>query len=320
MNRMRAVVFDGELAVREDYPVPDYPPGWARIRVITAGICQTDLEILRGYMGFRGVLGHEFVGRVEACGDTSWIGKRVVGDINAACGTCEWCAAGLGRHCPSRTTLGIDRLDGCMADFCVLPVRNLREVPAAIPDTKAVFTEPLAAACEILEQLTIDPSHRVAVLGDGRLGILCAWVLTTTGADVTLVGHHADKLSTAAWRQLRCVTRLDDIGERVDVVVDATGSIGGLTEAMQICRPRGTIVLKSTVASKDPINLASLVIDEITLLGSRCGQFADALAIMETCPDVPLERLISARFPIEEALTAFNEALYGKPLKIILDV
>lgn len=317
---MRAVVYDGELAVREDCPVPDFAPGWARIRVSKAGICQTDLEILKGYMGFSGVLGHEFVGTVDACGDSSWIGKRVVGDINAACGECAWCAAGLGRHCPSRTTLGIDRLDGCMADFCVLPVRNLLEVPSVISDNRAAFTEPLAAACEILEQLTIDPSQRVVVLGDGRLGILCAWVLTTTGADVTLLGHHPDKLSTAAWRHLRCVTHPDDIGDRVDVVVDATGSIQGLKDAMQLCRPRGTIVLKSTVASKDPVNLAPLVIDEITLQGSRCGQFSHALALMETWPDVPLERLISASFPIDEALTAFDEALYGKPLKIILDV
>ena len=194
---MRAVVFDDTLSFRTDYPVPDCPPGWARIRVMEAGICQTDLEIIKGYMGFQGILGHEFVGIVDACDDPTWIGQRVVGDINAACGACAWCARDLGRHCPSRRTLGIDRLDGCMADLCILPVRNLLEVPAAIPDNRAVLTEPLAAACEILEQLPVDSSHDVVVLGDGRLGILCAWILTTTGAKVTLVGHHHRKLESA---------------------------------------------------------------------------------------------------------------------------
>lgn len=316
---MRAVVFDGELLFRKDYPVPNFSPGWARIQIKKAGICQTDLEIMKGYMGFSGVLGHEFVGIVEACDDSAWIGKRVVGDINAACGECEWCKSGLGRHCPSRTTLGVDRLDGCMADFCVLPVRNLMEVPAAISDNKAVLTEPLAAACEILEQLRIEHSRKVVVLGDGRLGILCAWVLITTGADVTLLGHHPDKLETAGWRNLKCITGLDEIQNRADIVVDATGSAQGLKDAMQICRPRGTIVLKSTVASRDAINLSPLVIDEITLLGSRCGQFSDALAIMQTYPDMPLERLISASYSIEQARAAFDEALHGKPLKITME-
>ncbi len=316
---MRAVVFDGELIFRQDYPVPDFGPGWARIQVKKAGICQTDLEIMKGYMGFSGILGHEFVGVVEACDDSVWIGKRVVGDINASCGECEWCKSGLGRHCPSRTTLGIDGLDGCMADFCVLPIRNLLEVPVAISDNRAVLTEPLAAACEILEQLEVKDSQKIVVLGDGRLGILCAWVLITTGADVTLLGHHPDKLKTAGWRNLKCITGLDEIQNRADIVVDAAGSAQGLKDAMQICRPRGTIVLKSTVASRDAINLSPLVIDEITLLGSRCGQPSDALAIMQAYTDMPLEKLISASYPIEQARAAFDEALYGKPLKIVIE-
>lgn len=319
---MRAVVFNGELAFREDYPVPDLRPGWARIQIKKAGICQTDLEIMKGYMGFNGVLGHEFVGIVEACDDSSWIGKRVVGDINAACGRCDWCKAGLERHCPSRTTLGIDRLDGCMADFCVLPVRNLLEVPPEIPDDRAVFTEPLAAACEILEQLNVKYTYKVVVLGGGRLGILCAWVLITTGADITLLGHHPDKLEIAGWRKLKCecVTRLDKINDQAYLVVDATGSTQGLKDAMKICKPRGIIVLKSTVASKDAIDLTPLVINEIALIGSRCGRPSDALKIMQRCPDMPIERLISARYPIEQARSAFDEALYKKPLKIIIEL
>jgi alcohol dehydrogenase len=315
---MRAVVFDGELTVRTDYPIPDFGSGWARIRIRKAGICQTDLEIMKGYMGFKGVLGHEFVGVVEACDDSSWIGKRVVGDINAACGKCEWCSNGLERHCPSRTTLGIYGLDGCMADFCVLPVRNLIEIPGGMSNTRVVLTEPLAAACEILEQLQIDHSHEVVVLGDGRLGIMCSWVLITTGAKITLVGRHRHKLKIAEWRHLKCITRVDDIQNRVDIVVDATGSARGFDDAVRICKPRGTIVLKSTVASKETINLSPLVVNEITLLGSRCGQLSDALAIMRTYPDMPLERLISACYPLEEARSAFDRVLNKKSLKVML--
>ena len=317
--KMRAVVFDKKLLMMTDYPLPVAGPGWARIRIQKAGICQTDLEIMKGYMGFRGVLGHEFVGIVDACESSVWLGKRVVGEINAACGECDWCRRDLGRHCPNRETLGIDRLDGCMADYCLLPLRNLLKVPADISDDRAVLTEPLAAACEILEQLPIKASQKIVVLGDGRLGILCAWVLSTVGRDVTLLGHHPEKLQTAAWRELKTAARLTDIRNQADVVVDATGSAGGLKDALQICKPRGTIVLKSTVASPGELNLAPLVINEITLVGSRCGQFKDALQIMQNFPDMPLERLITARFPIEQAPEAFAMALHAKPLKVILE-
>ena len=316
---MRAVVFDQELRFNDHYPVPDPPSGWARIRIHQSGICQTDLELTRGYMGFRGVLGHEFVGTVDACEDASLRGKRVVGEINAACGICEWCARDLGRHCPNRRTLGIDRLDGCMADYCLLPIVNLLEVPAEISDDRAVLTEPLAAACEILEQLEISAGGKIVVLGDGRLGILCAWVLSSVNPNVTLIGHHPEKLAKAAWLTLRTARQPQEIDAPVDIVVDATGSGRGLSDAMQLCKPRGTIVLKSTVASQGSLNLAPIVINEITLLGSRCGQFKDALDIMQRFPDLPLERLISSRYPAEQAEAAFDEALHHKPLKVIIE-
>ncbi|MDP2268502.1 MAG: alcohol dehydrogenase catalytic domain-containing protein, partial [Deltaproteobacteria bacterium] len=182
---MAAAVFDGRLRHVTDYPMPARKPGWALIRVHTAGICGTDMEVMRGYLGFRGVLGHEFIGVVEESDDPVWTGRRVVGDMNAACGRCEWCARGLGRHCPHRTTLGIVNHDGCFADYCVLPVANLLEIPATIPDERAILLEPLSAACEILEQLPVRGEERILVIGDGRLGILCAWALATVASDVT---------------------------------------------------------------------------------------------------------------------------------------
>ncbi|MBT4511255.1 MAG: alcohol dehydrogenase catalytic domain-containing protein, partial [Chloroflexi bacterium] len=208
---MRAVIFDGKLKYITNHPIPDIPAGWARIRVQMAGICKTDMEIIKGYMGFTGILGHEFIGIVENCEDSTWIGKRVVGEINAACGKCDLCDIGLGRHCPNRTTLGILDLNGCMADYCVLPIANLREVPPQISDDRAVFTEPLSAACEILEQLKPERWERAIVLGDGRLGILCVWVLSTVLSDVTLIGHHPEKLKLAQWCHLKTADNIDEI-------------------------------------------------------------------------------------------------------------
>ncbi|MFH1383230.1 MAG: alcohol dehydrogenase catalytic domain-containing protein [Chloroflexota bacterium] len=320
ISAMRAVVFDGQIRYVEDHPVPFLRPGWARIRVKQAGICQTDLEITRGYMGFKGVLGHEFVGTVSDCADPAWLGKRVVGEINAACGQCDWCTSGLGRHCPTRTVLGILNLDGCLADYCMLPLANLLEVPPAIPNDRAVFVEPLSAACEILEQVPLNGNERVVVLGDGRLGILCSWVLTTAVTDVTLVGHHPEKLKLAAWRHLKTTDNIGDVKPGADIVVEATGSGRGLTEAMSLCRPRGTIVLKSTVAEHGDINLAPVVINEQTVLGSRCGQFKNGLRMMEAYPDIPLERLITARYPITRAVTAFQQAVQPETLKVLIEI
>ena len=316
---MRAIAFDGNLRFHASTAMPNPPDGWARLRVHLAGICQTDLELTRGYMDFQGILGHEFVGTVDADSRDEWIGKRVVGEINAACGSCDACRNNLQRHCPNRSVLGIVNLDGCMADYCMLPSENLIEVPPEISDERAVFCEPLSAACEILEQIPFSGSETVTVLGDGRLGILCAWTLSTAARRVTLVGHHPEKLTIAVWNGVESRLDSDGLPSGADVVVEATGSATGLQQAMAACRPRGTIVLKSTVADTGRLNLAPLVVDEITVVGSRCGRFKDGLRLMRKHPDMPLERLISARFTPEDALEAFKKAAGQDTLKVLFD-
>jgi len=319
-SAMRAVVFDGTLRFIKDYPVPEVPPGWALIHIIKAGICGTDIELIKGYKDFKGVLGHEFVGILKESEDPVWIGKHVVGEINAACGRCDWCARDLQRHCPNRTVLGILNLDGCMADYCILPVENLCEIPAVMSSARAICIEPLSAACEIIEQLHIQGTERVVVLGDGRLGILCAWVLSTLIPDVTLVGHHRKKLALANWRHLKTMLGPAKFGSLADIVVDATGSGNGLADAMSLCRPRGTIVLKSTVVSYGEVNLSSVVVNELTVVGSRCGQMKDGLQMLASYPDMPVERLITARYPIEQAKAAFEHAVQNIALKVLLDI
>jgi alcohol dehydrogenase len=314
---MLAAVFDGELRLVRQ-PVPAPPPGWGLVRVDLAGICRTDLEILKGYMGFHGVPGHEFVGTVVAAEDATRRGQRVVGEINAACGTCDWCARDLGRHCPNRTTLGIDRLDGCFAEYCMLPLENLIPVPDALSDEEAVFTEPLSAACEILEQARVSPEDRVVVLGDGRLGILCAWVLATVCPNVLLVGRHEDKLAKAEWHGLR--TTLGPVPQEAygaDIVVEATGRPEGLGQAIACCRPRGTIVLKSTIVAENGFNLSPVVVAEQTIVGSRCGRFRDGLALLARHPDLPLGRLISDRLPLARIHDAIARA-QGGALKVLI--
>ena len=316
---MHALVYDGRLNLVSRHPVPGVPEKWARIRVRLAGICNTDLEISKGYMDFKGVLGHEFVGVVDACSEETWVGKRVVGEINAACGQCDMCDRGLGRHCPNRSTLGIQGLDGCMADYCVLPISNLREVPEDIPDERVVFTEPLSAACEIIEQLKPARCKRAIVLGDGKLGILCAWVLCTILSDVTLVGHHASKLKAARWKNLKTARNLKEVESWANIVVEATGTAEGIKHAMEICEPRGHIVLKSTIASDITLNLAPLVVNEQTIVGSRCGQFRDGMRMLEKYPDMPIERLITARYPLAEAEKAFEHAAEPQALKVLIE-
>lgn len=315
---MKALIFDGQLKMDTDFPLPQPPAGWARIRVLKAGICRTDLELTKGYMGFKGVLGHEFVGVVDACDDAQWAGKRVAGEINASCGRCDWCARGLGRHCPNRTVLGILNHDGCMAEYCILPVANLHPIPDGMSDDTAVFTEPVSAAFEIHEQIPLTGKESCIVLGDGKLGILCAWALCTTGADVTLVGRHDAKLERAKWNSLR-TTRDADSLKPADIVVDATGSEAGFMQAISLCKPRGTLVLKSTVAASAQINLAPVVINEITIVGSRCGLFSRGLAEMAR-HGFPLDRLIDGRYPLDDALAAFARASERGVLKILLDI
>lgn len=285
-----------------------------------AGICRTDIELLHGYMGFAGIPGHEFVGSVERADSPRWIGKRVVGEINSGCGACAACRAGLGRHCPERSVLGILRHDGCMAEYCALPEANLRGVPSEIPDDRAVFVEPLSAACEILAQVSPERNDRAIVLGDGRLGILCAWVLGTVLRDVTLAGRHPGKLALAAWRDVKTESDPGRLVPGADLVVDATGTSEGIEQASRLCRARGTIVLKTTLAEPGRVDLSPVVIDEQTVVGSRCGRFEDGLRLLSAFPSLPLERLISARFPLAQACDALAAAASPEAVKVLLDV
>jgi alcohol dehydrogenase len=313
---MDALLFDGTLRFVRDYPEPALAPGEALIRPHLAGICNTDIEITRGYMDFRGVLGHEFVGTVLACADAAWVGRRVVGEINAACLRCSTCLRGDYTHCPERTTLGIDRRDGAMAELLRLPVACLHEVPAGVPDDAAVFVEPLAAAVEILEQSHLRPSERVAVIGDGKLGALIAQVLRLPGCAVTLVGRHPERWGTFEAMGVSCA-RPDEAAGRFDLVVDCTGHPAGLATARRLVRPRGRLVLKSTFHAPSELNLTTLVVDEVTLVGSRCGPFAPALRLLAGGL-IATEPLISARYPLNEGVAAFQAA--GGRLKVLLEI
>ena len=317
---MQALVYDGEaLRLREDYPRPVPPPGEALVRVRLAGICNTDLEIVRGYMGFRGVLGHEFVGTVEEAEDRSLIGQRVVGEINAYCGECSTCRAGRPTHCPHRTTLGIWGRDGVFAEYLTLPVRNLHKVPDTISDEEAVFTEPLAAALEILEQVHLRPTDRVVVLGDGKLGLLVAQALALMGCDLLAVGRHREKLAILARRGIPTALESEAEGLAADVVVECTGRPEGFAAARRILRPRGTLVLKSTYHGRVEADLTGLVVDEITLVGSRCGPFPPALRMLQRGL-VDVRSLISAVYPLAQGVEAFARAAEPGVLKVLLRV
>lgn len=312
---MYAMVFDGELRLATDYPRPALVPGEAIIRPHMIGICNTDIEITRGYMGFQGVLGHEFVGTVEECEDSSWVGRRVVGEINAACRTCPVCLRGDESHCPNRTTLGIDRRNGAMAEAVSLPIACLYPVADHVPDEAAVFVEPLAAAVEIVQQTHLLPTERVAVIGDGKLGSMIVQVLRLTGCDLTLVGRHPERWELFQRQGIVCV-HTDEIADGgYDVVVDCTGQPAGLQTARRLVRSRGKLVLKSTFEADTALNLTMVVVDEIQLVGSRCGPFAPALRLLErglieTAP------LIGGRFSLRDGMQAFD-ATKGQ-LKVLL--
>ena len=304
---------NGAVSARE-ISVPERPPGFALLRLMVAGICNTDLELQRGYYGFAGIPGHEFVAEVAAADTPSLVGRRVVGEINLACHACEWCARDLGRHCPNRTVLGIVNQPGAFQEYFVLPERNLHLVPEGIADERAVFTEPLAAACEILDQVSIPAGDTVAVLGDGKLGLLIAMVLRAHGCQVRQFGRHAEKLRIAA-----------DAGVEVDLVpagqygwvVDATGSAEGLRTAAAMVRPRGTVIMKSTVHGLAAIDSAPLIVNEITLVGSRCGRFEAALPLLGS-EAIRLEPMIAARYALREAAEAFARAASPGTLKVLL--
>lgn len=313
--RMHALLFDGSLRLATDYPEPELLPGEAIIKPHLIGICNTDVEITRGYMGFRGVLGHEFVGTVVACAEPYWLNRRVVGEINAACLHCPTCLRGDQPHCPNRTTLGIDRRDGVMAERFSLPISCLHEVPAAVSDDAAVFVEPLAAALAIIEQSHVRPSERVAVVGDGKLGAMIAQVLRLPGCEVTLVGHHPERWAIFEHQGIPCTTGADLPEHWFDLVVDCTGQPGGLATARRLVRPRGRLILKSTFVLPSQLNLSMLVVDEVQLLGSRCGPFAPALRLLERGL-IETTALISGRFPLRDGLKAFD-ATQGQ-LKVLL--
>jgi threonine dehydrogenase-like Zn-dependent dehydrogenase len=292
----------------------------ALVRVTLSGICNTDVEIVRGYAGFQGTIGHEFVGVVEDAPNAKHlIGKRVVGEINVGCGVCDLCKAGDSRHCPSRTVLGIVGRDGAHAEFLQLPVVNLLPVPSDVSDVQAVFTEPLAAAYGITERVSITKENKVAVIGDGKLGILCAQALAMTGAAVTLIGKHDEKLSIAANRGIETI-KLDEAAKRkraYDIVVEASGAESGFALAMDLLIPRGTLVLKSTFHGEPKWAAWRAVVEEITIVGSRCGRFAPALELLKNRL-VDVENMISDEFPLTDGVRAMERSTEKGMMKVLL--
>jgi threonine dehydrogenase-like Zn-dependent dehydrogenase len=294
----------------------------ALVRVHLSGICNTDLEIARGYAGFKGTIGHEFVGVVEESPGNKLVGQRVVGEINAGCGKCELCAAGDPRHCAGRTVLGIVGRDGAHAEFLRLPLTNLFPVPDMVVDEHAVFAEPLSAACGIMERVSIKPDQRVAVIGDGKLGLLCAQAIALSGASVLLIGKHAEKLRIAERRGIETTSPKAGAKRKreFDVVVEASGSPSGFVGALELLRPRGTLVLKSTFQGPgkiDELDQARLVVDEISIVGSRCGRMQPALDLLKKGA-IDIDSLISEEYPLGEGVHAMERASKKGVLKVFL--
>lgn len=317
---MKAVVFDETLKLVNDYEKPTPQKGEALIRITLAGICNTDFEITKGYMGYKGILGHEFVGIVEEVNDEdkSLVGKRVVGEISTGCRKCNWCAQGLERHCPDRSTIGIWKKDGCFAEYLTWATTSLREVPENVSDEQAVFVEPLAAGLEILEQLHIQPAEKLVILGDGKLGLTTALALNASNIDVLLVGKHQNKLDIASKQGVKTKLLSDlEVKKEWDFVVEATGSISGFETALALTKPRGTLVLKSTIAASKEFNLAPIVIDEIRVQGSRCGQFNPALRLLAS-KKVDFSPLISGTYGIDDAIEALKKNKEKDTLKVLL--
>lgn len=317
---MRAVVIDPESkrVIVEERPMPAPAEGEALVKVRYAGICGTDVEMIHGYMRHRGVPGHEFVGRVEACASApEWVDRRVVGEINAGCRKCPACARGEQAHCPERTVLGILGRDGAMATHLVLPVGNLHEVPATLGDEHAVFTEPLAAALQVLEVAHVRPSDEVLLMGDGRLAQLIGQVLLMTGSSVTACGRYHSKLDMLASRGAKTVLTEELPDRRWDVVIEATGTLDGAATAVAHCRPRGTVVLKTTAAGGGGLPTVPVVVDEIRVLGSRCGPFSPALRLLAS-GKVDVAHLVSGVWPLSKAPEAFSFAQGREVLKVLL--
>jgi threonine dehydrogenase-like Zn-dependent dehydrogenase len=315
---MKALQFVNNKLKISEVPKP-ISENEALIRVTKSGICNTDLEIIRGYAGFSGTIGHEFVGIVEESNDKNWIGKRVVGEINAGCGICAVCKGEDSRHCPTRTVLGIHARDGAHAEFVALPNINLLEVPENVSDEQAVFTEPLAAAYGILEQVSVSPETRVAVIGDGKLGILCAQAMALASKNTFLIGKHQDKMRVAEAKGIEGILLADvpKLNRDFDVVIEASGSESGFATALDLLKPRGKLVLKSTFSGKTNLEMWRVVVDEITIVGSRCGRFAPALELLRD-RKIDVESFISQEFPLEKGIEAIEKAQQKGSMKVLL--
>jgi len=314
---MRALWLENNQIELRDVPQPR-KLNEALIKIHKAGICSTDLELIKGYYPFTGILGHEFVGEVLEADDVSWIGQRVVGEINVVCSTCEQCLNGRPTHCENRTVLGIINRDGTFAEYIQLPITNLQRVPDAISNEMAVFTEPLAAALEIQQQIQIKPKDRVLLIGAGRLGQLIAQTLALTGCDLRVVARHKRQKDLLKKRGIRTISEEEIKPWRWDVVVEATGSSSGFSLARQAIRPRGTLILKSTYKGEIQVNFSSMVVDEINIIGSRCGPFPPALRLMES-KQVDPTVLIDSEFSLGDALKAFERAAETGTLKVLIE-
>jgi threonine dehydrogenase-like Zn-dependent dehydrogenase len=308
---------DNQLSMRE-VPQP-VKPGEALIKIRKAGICSTDLELVKGYYPYTGILGHEFIGEVADAPDASWIGQRVVGDINAVCNACEACLNGRPTHCENRTVLGIVNRDGVFAEYTTLPLQNLHRVPDSVSDEMAVFTEPIAAALEIQQQIQIQPTDRVLLVGAGRLGQLIAQTLALTGCDLHVVARHSHVQDLLSARGIRYISEEQIKPAKWDIVVEATGSSAGFNLARKAIRPRGTLVMKSTYKGDMSVNFSSIVVDEIQIIGSRCGPFEPALRLMEK-HEVDPTVLIMAQYKLDNAIKAFGHAAQAGVLKVLLEV
>lgn len=295
-----------------------HKPNEALIKIRKAGICSTDLELVKGYYPYTGILGHEFVGEVMEAENASWIGQRVVGEINVVCDQCEQCINGRPTHCENRTVLGIVNRDGIFAEFTTLPIANLHRVPYSVPDEMAVFTEPLAAALEIQQQIQIKPTDRVLLVGAGRLGQLIAQTLALTGCDLRVVARHVHQQNLLKARGIKIISEEEIQPWRWDVAVEATGSPNGFALARKAIRPRGTLVMKSTYKGEMSVNFSSIVVDEINIIGSRCGPFEPALRLMESRQVDPTV-LIADEFKLDEALKAFERAAETGVLKVLVE-
>ncbi len=316
--KVKALVLENGEVFLKDVPTPTPQEEEVLIRVSLGGICSTDLEMVKGYVPFTGVMGHEFVGRVEIDPQGEFTGTRVVGEINIGCGSCSFCQAGLKNHCQKREVVGIRQRQGVFAEYVALPRENIYPVPVESPDEEAVFVEPLAAALQVLEQVHIPPSHRVVVLGDGRLGLLVAMVLAEAGLESIILGHHKEKMDIVKPLGVTGVVA-EEFSEKVDLVVECTGSSAGFQKAQQILHPRGTIVLKTTVAGKASVDLASLVTGEITVVGSRCGPFLPALNLLKR-GKLPLSKMVDKVFTLSQGKEALEYASRKGVKKVLLDM